>query len=224
MFCPLCYHQPLELVYTETKGTLVGREFWRCKECQLISVPPAFQIDHAAEKAIYDLHQNDPNDPNYRDFLNRIAVPLRSLLPDSAEGLDFGSGPGPTLSLMLEDAGHSCAVYDKFYAADESVWERQYDFITATEVFEHLTEPAIVVQRLLSCLKPDGYFALMTQRWISLERFQNWQYRNDATHIIFMHEHTCQWLANTYSLTIEYLAHGVVIFRKTGEAAEKPVV
>lgn len=224
MHCPLCHHSPLELVVKETKGALVDREFWRCGECHLISVPPAFQIDDAEEKALYDLHENDSDDPSYRGFLNRIAQPLLKLLPKSALGLDFGSGPGPTLSNMLETAGHRCALYDKYYAADESVWDRQYDFITATEVFEHLREPAAVLESLLTHLQPHGYLALMTQRWISEDRFKNWQYRNDPTHIIFMHEQTCHWLAATYGMSIAYLAHGVVIFRKTGEPARKPVL
>jgi len=48
-------------------------------------------------------------DPRYRRFLARLAEPLIAHLPKGARGLDFGCGPGPTLSLMLREAGFACA-------------------------------------------------------------------------------------------------------------------
>ena len=51
------------------------------------------------EKARYDLHQNSPNDNRYRQFLNRIFVPMQERIAPESCGMDFGSGPGPTLSI-----------------------------------------------------------------------------------------------------------------------------
>ena len=66
-------------------------------------VPRSYHLSAADEKAQYDLHENDPNDPGYRAFLDRLAGPLDKRLAPHSHGLDFGCGPGPTLSVMLEE-------------------------------------------------------------------------------------------------------------------------
>ena len=43
---------------------------------------------------------------------------------------------------MFEEMGHTVALYDYFYANDPFVLHHLYDFITATEVVEHLHNPA----------------------------------------------------------------------------------
>ena len=53
----------------------------------------------------------------YREFLSRLEHPPNvPKLPAAAEGLDFGSGPGPTLSVMLEEQGYRMSLYDPFFA------------------------------------------------------------------------------------------------------------
>ena len=76
----------------------------------------------------------------------------KCLAPESC-GLDFGSGPKPTLSVMFEEAGHCMTTFDYFYENVPSAFERQYDFITATEVVEHLHNPKEELERLWACLK-----------------------------------------------------------------------
>ena len=39
---------------------------------------------------------------------------------------------------MLEESGHRVALYDVFYVPDTLALAASYDFITATEVVEHL--------------------------------------------------------------------------------------
>ena len=77
----------------------------------------------------------------YRAFLNRLAKPLKERLSPNSLGLDFGAGPGPTLSLMLQEAGHEMSIYDPFFSKNPSAMNQVYDFITATEVVEHLHHP-----------------------------------------------------------------------------------
>ncbi|MGB2360319.1 MAG: methyltransferase, partial [Porticoccaceae bacterium] len=63
-------------------------------------------MSSAAEKAIYDQHQNSPDDLQYRRFLSRLTEPLLERLGPCSRGLDFGCGPGPTLSVMMAEQGH----------------------------------------------------------------------------------------------------------------------
>jgi len=51
--------------------------------------------------------KNSPDDPRYRAFLSRLFIPLNERIAPESCGLDFGSGPGPTLSVMFEEQGHT---------------------------------------------------------------------------------------------------------------------
>lgn len=57
---------------------------------------------------------------------------------------------------MFEEAGHEMAIFDKFYAPDSKVFRKRYDFITATEVLEHLKKPKVELNRLWALLPPGG--------------------------------------------------------------------
>lgn len=185
MHCGLCNQHTHELFYTQQRGILRGREYWRCCTCNLIQVPEQQRLSPGEEKAIYDLHENSPHDQGYRNFLARIAIPLQHHLRSGARGLDFGCGPGPTLSLMMAAAGFPCSTYDIYYAPYPERLQTSYDYITCTEVIEHLGQPAQVIQQLVNCVAPGGYLALMTKCWKDLEQFKGWSYRNDPTHISF---------------------------------------
>ena len=155
--CPLCQTSDSKQLYGG------DREFYRCHCCKLIFVPPHQLPTREQEKALYDLHENSPDDPRYRAFLNRLAVPLLKRLSPKSQGLDFGSGPGPTLSIMLEEAGHKMEIYDPFYEPEFTFSGKSYDFITMTEVIEHLHQPFVELQRLWRLLRPGGILAIMTQ-------------------------------------------------------------
>lgn len=214
MQCGLCGSSEHQLFYTQRRGLLSGREFWRCLHCELIQVPAEQRLSASEEKAIYDLHENDPDDLGYQQFLMRCMTPLQERLLPGAHGLDFGCGPGPALSAMLSAAGFPCTTYDIYYAHYPERLQAQYDFITCTEVIEHLAEPAKVIEQLVQCLRPGGLLALMTKRWQSLEQFKGWSYRNDPTHISFFHKDSCRWLAEHWQLAIEYDYQDVVLLRK----------
>lgn len=185
-----------------------------CSECQLVFVPGEFHLSEQQERAEYDLHQNSPSDVNYRRFLSRLLIPLSLRLSPPASGLDFGCGPGPTLSVMLEEAGHFMSVYDKFYADDESVLRQKYGFITCTETIEHLHDPAHVFDKLMSLLEPGAYLGIMTKLVTSQDAFLKWHYKNDLTHICFYSQSTCRWIANRYGCDLEFPDKDVILFRK----------
>lgn len=213
MNCGLCNQQSHELFYTQQRGPLSGREYWRCCGCELIQVPAQQRLSPGEEKAIYDLHENSPDDQRYRDFLARIAIPLQRQLAPGARGLDYGCGPGPTLSLMMAEAGFPCSTYDIYYAPHPERLRESYDYITCTEVIEHLGRPAQVIQQLVDCLLPGGHLAFMTKRWRDLEQFKGWSYRNDPTHISFFHINSFAWLAHHWQLDNVYTSDDAMIFR-----------
>ncbi|MEZ9232805.1 class I SAM-dependent methyltransferase [Vibrio amylolyticus] len=208
--CPLCHNQDTHH-YFEDKH----RAYLQCRECHLVFVDPTQRLDAKAEKAHYDLHENDPSDAGYRRFLSRIANPLMERIPSNAHGLDFGCGPGPTLSVMLQENSYSVELYDLYYHPDKSVLEKTYDFITATEVIEHIYQPDLVWQQWLNLVKPHGWIGLMTKMVIDLEAFKNWHYKNDLTHVIFFSRKTFEYLAERDKLELEFVGNDVILLRKT---------
>ena len=208
--CPLC-HQPESDFYWQDKR----REYWQCPKCKLVFVPPKFCLSESEEKQRYDLHQNLDNDIGYQKFLLRIVEPLHELLQaEQKKGLDFVSGPGPVLYHMLKQQGFNMEHYDKFYQPDKRVLQQQYDFITATEVFEHLQNPAKTIQMLWSLLKQQGILAIMTKLVIDRQAFSRWHYKNDETHIVFFSRDTFDFLAQKLNAEIYYYQNDIVLLRK----------
>lgn len=207
--CPLCHSHAIEPYFTDSR-----RAYFQCQRCALVFVDPAQRLDAAIEKSHYDRHENDPSDLGYRRFLARVAQPLVERLPAQSYGLDFGCGPGPTLSLMLEEQGHTVNLYDLYYYPEREVLEHQYDFITATEVIEHLYQPDQVWQQWLNLVKPGGWIGLMTKMVIDVEAFAGWHYKNDLTHVIFFSRQTFQYLAERDQLKLEFIGKDVILLRK----------
>ncbi len=207
--CPLCKIKDINEFYTDKL-----RNYFHCPQCHLVFVPPTQFLSQKEEKARYDLHKNSPNDQNYRKFLKHLFLPMQKYISPRSHGLDFGSGPGPTLSVMFEEIGHTVSLYDYFYAKNDIMFKKQYDFITSTEVLEHLHHPKMDLDRLWCCLKPNGRLGIMTKLVINRERFKNWHYKNDPTHVCFFSKITFEWLAKQWNAKVEFIDTDVIIFLK----------
>jgi SAM-dependent methyltransferase len=208
--CPLCACENAIHFYTDK-----FRSYLRCPHCCLIYVPSSFHLSEAEEQKVYDQHQNKPEDAGYRNFLSRLMSPLLAALSETgikppASGLDFGSGPGPTLSLMLEDASYDMRIYDYYYARHPEVLCQTYDFITSTEVWEHLSQPKQVIDQLFSLLKPKGIIGVMTKR-IPDKPFETWHYIKDPTHITFFADKTFEFIAEQYQCELRLQENDVAL-------------
>lgn len=207
--CPLCERTQLS-DYAEDRR----RSFFQCQHCALVFANPASWPDPTREKAEYDLHENHPDDDGYQRFLARMTEALHPRLPTSSRILDFGCGPSPVLAQQLSRLGHKVAVYDLFYYPDTEVLDASYDAIVMTEVIEHLHEPARILNRLTSQLHSRGVLAIMTQRVISQERFRQWNYKNDPTHVCFYSDQTFQWLARKLNARLTFEARDLVFLSR----------
>ena len=208
--CPLCKNSGgSELFHRDT-----FRDYYRCPFCFLIHVPPWQRLSPEAERDEYDKHQNSPDDVGYRKFLNRLFSPVNERLRGACRGLDFGSGPGPTLSLMFKEAGHKVTLYDPFYAPDTESLDTRYDFITASEVVEHLYRPAASLALLWSLLLPGGWLGIMTKLALDKAAFSTWHYKNDLTHVCFFSKETMEWFARQRQAELVCIGKDVVLLRK----------
>jgi len=156
-----------------------------------VFVPAVFYVDESTEKAQYDNHHNSIDDEGYCTFLSRIIDPIEAYVEKGGSGLDFGSGPGPTLSRLFERRGFKMDIYDPYYAPDNTIFKKQYTFITSTEVIEHMYQPMFEIKRLMGILEEGGVIGLMTMFVPERqEDFKPWFYKNDPTHIAFYSEKT----------------------------------
>jgi SAM-dependent methyltransferase len=207
--CPVCRAaRPLPFV------SVGARDYWRCERCEARFLDPRQLPSREQERAHYLTHENDPDDPQYRSFLARLADPLLERLRPGLQGLDYGCGPGPALAAMLREAGHEVAVYDPFFRPDEAALQRRYDFITCTETAEHFHRPAEELDRLDSLLRPGGWLALMTMFQTDDARFAGWHYRRDPTHVVFYREATMRAIAAERGWQCEIPANHVTLMRK----------
>jgi SAM-dependent methyltransferase len=206
--CPLCAGQALAYHRDEQRAYL------QCTRCELVFVAPQDRIDRRAEFALYCLHENSVDDPGYRQFLQRLAGPLCERLAPASRGLDFGCGPAPALAAMLEEAGHRVALHDSFFSPAPELLEQRYDFITATEVVEHLHRPGPVLAQLWDCLLPGAWLGVMTKLVRDREAFAGWHYKRDPTHVCFFSRATWRFWADQRDAEPLFPADDVMLMRK----------
>lgn len=207
--CPVC-----ETASLMPFRVVDGKTYLRCGQCWATVMAPECYLSPEKELAVYQLHDNQPEDAGYRRFLSKLSDPLAEKLSAGAVGLDFGCGPGPALAAMFEDAGFTMAIYDPFFAPDSAVLERRYDFITCTEVVEHLHRPAEVFRQLNDLLQPGGWLGIMTCFQTDDDRFASWHYRRDPTHVVFYRRETFAWLAGHFGWQLDIPRKDVVLMRK----------
>lgn len=207
--CILCESQNTETLYRDNEST-----YLQCNRCSLVFLKPGQRLEPDEEKSRYDLHENDPADPDYRQFLSQLFIPLQNRLSPNSFGLDYGSGPGPTLHIMFEEAGHRMNIFDPFYDNNQEVLNNTYDFITTTETAEHFYYPKQEFNLLWSLLKPGGYLGIMTKLLHSPEKFYNWHYKDEDTHVTFYSKSTFLWLSEFYGSNVEFFGDRTVIFKK----------
>lgn len=210
MTCPLC-----DTSITTAPFVAHHRHFHDCAVCGLIHMDPADRVTREEELRQYQTHHNDPNDLRYRTFLNRLATPLSAVLAPGAIGLDYGCGPGPTLSVMLRARGFPTAEYDPFFAPDDALLDRHYDFIACTETAEHFAAPFVEFTRMFGMLRPGGVLAVMTQMVRDDEPFETWRYARDPTHRSFYRPETMQWIATCFHRRLEMPEPSVALFLPT---------
>jgi hypothetical protein len=193
------------------------RRYERCSRCLGTLVAAADLPDRDAELNHYLNHENDIHDQGYRRFVSKLVEPLSERLPPCSHGLDYGCGPGPVAAAMLRERGFTIDLFDPFFAPDESLLDRAYDFIVCSEVVEHFHRPAEEFDRLAAMLKCGGILAIMTCFQDDDQRFSTWHYRRDPTHVAFYRLETLANIARARGWSCESPVKDVALLRADGE-------
>jgi SAM-dependent methyltransferase len=202
--CPLCQ--------SESVAAIAGG--YLCKNCDFIFKDPGVFVSLADQKHRYDQHKNSLDNEGYVESLMLLWDPVKDMLvkKNLSVGLDYGSGPTPVLAEIMKKDGFDIDIYDPIYAPEIS--SQSYDFITSTEVIEHFEEPKKEFAQISKLLKPGGIFAGLTQFHSGPEKFKDWWYQRDPTHVGFYSEKTFQSLAPIFSMQVVSLKKPLFVFEK----------
>lgn len=209
MTCPVCLKPS-----AQTFSNVDGIDYFQCPHCLAIFTHPKDLLDKDAEQSRYSLHDNNPDDPGYRRFLERLALPVTTRLSKPSEGLDYGCGPTPLLATIMQEHGHRMRVYDPYFFPDTAPLAKRYDFITCSEAAEHFYHPAQEFERLAGMLRPGGLLGVMTSLWDESIDFNAWYYRKDPTHVVFYHKKSFQTLAKKLGFSCTFEAKNIVLMQK----------
>ena len=215
--CPLCHASQSDWLCRAHQ-----REYSSCGVCGLVHVHPQYRLTRAHELAHYQLHENDPEDAGYRRFLSRVSEPVLARVPTGALGLDYGSGPGPTLSVMLQEQGLRMRTYDPLFDPQPDALRQLYDFVTCTETAEHFFDPRGEFERLVRLLRPGGLLAVMTEILTPDRDLASWSYARDPTHVCFYRWETFEWLARHVSARLSRPHPNVALLQLQGSPHHTP--
>lgn len=206
--CPLC-------ASTEADATpgADARRYYHCRNCHLIFVDVRDRISESRQREHYRTHENGPHQASYVAFLRRVVDPMLEYLDATMIGVDYGCGPGPAISAILQQYSIGCTNYDPLFA--NVALTPPYDYIFATECFEHFEAPGKEIRRLHAMLRPEGHLGIMTEPWTELCQFQSWYYTRDPTHVAFYHARTFDYLCTELEFVRQLVSDSrVAILRK----------
>lgn len=214
VICPLC-GSVADAPWQASTGA-----YRHCTDCDLVFREPSTWLAPDAERAYYGTHENRVDDPGYRRFLAQLAEPLVQRLSAGAHGLDYGCGAAPALAAMLGEAGFPTRGYDPFFMPDTGQCDGRYDFVTCTEVLEHLHHPLRELARMDGLLKSGGWLGLMTELRPPMDGFARWHYHRDPTHVLFFSEASLRWIAAHFRWRIEAIDRRVMLLHKPAVEAQ----
>lgn len=215
--CPLCSGIPVPF---HSDGE---RRFFRCARCSVVFLHPDHRLTPLQEVLRYCEHRNSAEDAAYVQFLSRLADPVGARLVDGARGLDYGCGPTPVLAGMFTAAGYPTESYDPFFLGDEAVHGKKYDFVSCSEVLEHVHDPLSFFRRLDSIVRRGGLIGIMTRFHGVDTPFHDWWYRRDPTHVCFYCPETMQWIAESFGWSLEIPDPHIALFTVPVPAGVPPV-
>jgi SAM-dependent methyltransferase len=188
------------------------RRYERCPVCFVTLVAVEDLPTSETERRHNLNHENDIRDPGYRRFASKLVEPLASAVDRGAHGLDYGCGTGPVAATMLRELGFEVELFDPFFAPNRAALAQTYDFVICSEVVEHFHEPADQFDRLSQLLRSGGVLGVMTCFQTDDDRFAQWHYRRDPTHVAFYREETLRRIAELRGWTCDFPVKDVALF------------
>ncbi|MCG2792338.1 MAG: class I SAM-dependent methyltransferase [Weeksellaceae bacterium] len=200
MNCKIC-EASLEKIFSKKILLKYDVDYHQCTHCGFIQTDEPFWLDEAYRNAITSLDIGILKRNN--DLLQVVPKFIDTFFPQSAIYLDYAGGYGIFVRLM-RDLG-----YD-FYRKDiycENIFSkhfdltdidtRKFDVVTAFEVLEHLENPVVEIEKILSY---SDNLIFSTDLVPKEENIENWVYIASETgqHIAFYTEKALHIIAKKF--------------------------
>ncbi|MFA7327454.1 MAG: class I SAM-dependent methyltransferase [Candidatus Kapaibacterium sp.] len=202
------------LLCDSTSNSFYKEQYYQCTNCKGIFRPIESLPTLGEEKARYDTHNNDIQDIRYQEFVSPITNAVLEYHTSTELGLDFGAGPGPVIAMLLKEKGYNIELYDPVYYDFPELLQKQYDYIFACEVIEHLHSPYEEFKRLIDILLPNGKLYCMTHLYDETIDFEKWYYKNDFTHVFIYTRETIDWIAAEFGFAKHTIENRLITFWK----------
>lgn len=168
--------------------------------------------DPEKEKGRYESHNNDIYDERYQAFVSPVVESVLQDFTEGEKGLDFGAGPGPVISKLLQDKNYDIVQYDPYFYNDSTLLEKKYHYIVCCEVIEHFYTPQKDFELLKKLLLPGGKLYCMTQLYGEGIDFGRWHYKNDNTHVFFYQKETMLYIKNQFDFNHVRFSGRLIVF------------
>jgi SAM-dependent methyltransferase len=201
--CPLCENEAdYFLNYKDKSG---HRNYYKCKHCYSVHLATNEILNAQEEILRYKMHNNDVEDERYQKFVSPITDSILQEQLNTADGLDYGCGPGPVITHLLRKNGFkNIHLFDPYFYPQHKLLNKSYHFIICCEVIEHFSNPKKEFQLIKNLLKHEGKLYGKTELIpdeIKAGDFQNWWYKNDPTHCFFYSRKTLSYLTSTFGFS-----------------------
>jgi SAM-dependent methyltransferase len=206
--CPLC-SGAAKLFFEMPES-----RYHQCRQCLGVFMDKACWVCREDEKKRYLQHNNDVDDPRYRQFVAPLVVKVEERFKPEHTGLDYGAGTGPVAAKILKNKGYSVKLYDPYFYNVPDLLQKKYDFIICCEVIEHFNNPAKEFKLLKSLLNPGGVLFCMTDLYSEDIDFKSWYYKNDPTHVFFYQQQTLSWIKDWFGFAYLQQQKRVISFQK----------
>lgn len=205
MKCPLCNTRLINKI---------DEVYYDCSTCRAVVKEDRFCPGPEEEQARYLKHNNNIDDPGYRQFTSPIINYILENFDQEHQGLDFGAGPGPVISAVLQEHEYDINQYDPYFAPYEELLKCQYDYIISCEVVEHFHEPEKEFSRLSKMLKFGGVLACMTHLYDDEIEFEGWYYRKDPTHVFIYRAATFDYIKRMFQFSSCHIDGRLIVLKK----------
>ena len=112
-------------------------------------------------------------------------------------GLDFGCGPGPTLSKMFRESGSPATTTTRSSSTIVRCSREPTTSSSAPKCSSTSRIPRRCSSSSTSMLRPGGWLGVMTKRVTTEAAFATWHYTRDPSHVAFFADATFAWIART---------------------------
>lgn len=227
MFCAVCRGEAGFFL----KNPESGRIFYRCAGCGYIfSGPSERRLSGEEERSFFKGQwEQNPDGGNVGCYPHILSL-VQSCGIAPVKALDFGCGNGGLMRLLRANGIPAYGI-DRVRVDNDmrpfvftdlaALPPMKFDLITAIEVFEHLPDPAAVLDSLLARLSPEGFLfittALTNRAMAHIKYFPHWIYQKDPTHIGFFAERTMEFLARKNGLELQVFGYGDFILDRSNK-------